>query len=300
MNPYQQNIDIIKGFFKQKIVLLYAILTILPIFSIIFININDLIIVTGNFMGEKILGNVPREFNVAGVVTSCYSLFIFEILLAVIFLLFYVKSGSDEGSLNVPIKMFRIVSVIEIIIMALISMAMVFVVLVMSLHTLATHSTLVSILVVPLIILAIPAILLTIFSQTLFAETIKVSANSIYLKKTGTKLYGVMNGIMAFACVYIAILLAIYGQSVISMIVPLFALLALSAVKYAAGAVLGIKYATYIEGYSDSSTAKENSEQPEHEEAAEKTSNIIVCKKCGKALTADDYFCNHCGTPVEK
>ena len=114
MNPYQQNIDIVKGFFKRKITLLYAIFTILPIFSIVFLNLDSLYRFADSFSNDSFDSVVGKNTNLLGTISSVYILFIFQVFLAVVFLLFFVKSDSEKSTLNVPIKMFRIVSIIEI------------------------------------------------------------------------------------------------------------------------------------------------------------------------------------------
>ncbi len=296
MNPYQQNIEIIKGFFQRKIILFYAIVTIIPIFSLVFIDVNDLMNAVGGINGVSFLNNVPQNTNVAGTFASMYFMFIFEILLAVAFLLFFVKAGSEESSLKAPIGIFRVVSIISLVIVSLIALGMVYVVLFASLY-LMVNSPAFAIFAVPCMFITIPLLIFQVFAQTLFAGNIKESANSIYLKKNGAKLYGIANIIVAVICVYVTVIITSFGMYNIVVFAPLIAFFGLSAVKYVFGAVVGIKYAKYIEGFSDSATTRENEAKPDKIDISP---DIIICKKCGKPLTKDDYFCNHCGTPVEK
>ncbi len=293
MNPYQQNIDILKKFFMRKLIIFFAFFTLLPVFSIIFININGLIDNLERRIDVSALSESGNQTNMVGTVSSLYILFIFEILLAVAFLLFFVKSSSEDSSLKVPIGIFRVVSVIELIITALTLLGMIFIVLLTSLYLLANYFSF-ALLVVPCMFIAIPLIFFQIFAQNIFAGNIKESANSIYLKNKGAKLYGITSIIMAALCAYIAVLLAVFGFSEILLFAPLIAFFGLSVIKYILGAAVGLKYAKYIGAFSDSSTSRES------EESSSDKSNIIVCRTCGKALTAEDYFCNHCGTPVEK
>ena len=301
MNPYQQNIDIVKGFFKRKIILLYAIFTILPIISLIFIDANSIINTVGEMADSDLITNMPQHINPAQSITSLYCVFVIDILLAVVFLLFFVKSGSEEGSLKAPVGIFRVVSIIELVITALISLASVIAVMFASLYIMANYSAFVSILTVPFMFAAIPVFLLLIISQAVFSGNIKESVNSIYLKKKGAKLFGVMNMITAAFFVYFAVMIISLGfyydseDSFNLSFAPFIAFLALTVIKYIFGAVAGLKYSSYIKAFSDSSTARESRELPE-ENAAE----FIVCKKCGKPLKPDDYFCNNCGTSLEK
>lgn len=293
MNPYQQNVDIIKGFFKRKLILFFSISIILPIFSIIFINLNDIVYIFNHSIEVNdggILSSFTKSTDLSGSFSLIYILFVFQILLAVVFLLFFVKSGSEDSSLKAPIGIFRVVSIIELIITAIILIGMVFAVLFSSLYIMATFPIMISILTVPFMFAAIPVMMLLVVSQALFADSIKDSVNTIYLKRKGTKLYGVTNCIMAVLCVYMAVMLAVFNSSLI----PVTIFLGLIAVKFIFGSLVGLKYAKYIEGFSDSPTVKAE------DKPAEESPNIIVCKKCGKPLTPDDYFCNHCGTPVEK
>lgn len=301
MNPYQQNIDIIKGFFKRKIVLLYAIFTILPIFSIVFIDANSLINTISEATGSNIITNASQTMSPAQTLMSLYSVFVIDILLAVVFLLFFVKSGSKESSLNAPIGIFRVVSVIELVITVLIALASVLAVMFASLHIMSSYSPVVSILSVPFMFAAIPVFLLLIVSQTVFSGNIKESVNSIYLKKNGAKLFGIMNFITAAFCLYFIAIIIIFINSYDSensfnyAFTPVAVFADLTVVKFVFGGILGIKYAKYIEDFSDSSTARETNVE---EEAP--ASDVIVCKNCGNPLKPEDYFCNHCGTPVEK
>ena len=293
MSPYQQNIDIIKGFFKRKLILFYAILTILPIFSIVFINLNDLFVDLNKYISASKLSEIGNQTKLVGTISTVYILFIFEILLAIVFLLFFVKSGSEESSLKAPISMFRVVSIISLVIVSLISLGMVYVVLFTSLY-LMVNSPAFAIFAVPCMFITIPVLILQAFAQCKFAGNIKESANSIYLKKNGAKLYGVTSIIVAVICLYLTVLISIFGFAEISTVAPLIAFFGLNAIKYVFGAVVGIKYAKYIEGFSDSSTAREGGYPIEEEY------DTIVCKTCGKPLKDEDYFCNHCGTPVDK
>ena len=298
MNPYQQNIDIIKDFFKRKLILFFAIFTILPIFSFVFIDASDLINTMGNLGGDLSLSN---RTTLSSAIGSIYFLFIFEVLLAVVFLLFFVKSDSDNGTLKAPIGIFKVVSVIEFVFTILGSLATVLAALPISLYILAKFSILTSILIVPFMFLSIPAVILLILSQVLFADSVKESVNSIYLERKGTKLFGIMNIIAAVFCIYCAVLWAVFMNSYDSEMSyvfatdPLIIFLVLTAVKYIFGALVGLKYTNYIKEFSNSSTSRETKEKTYEEEPS-----IIFCKKCGKALTPDDYFCNHCGTPVDK
>ncbi len=299
MNPYQQNIDIIKAFFKRKVVLFYAFLTILPIFSILFIKTDVLIDTVKNISDNQfLLRDIGKSVNLAGILSSSYVYFIFEILIAVVFLLFFVKAENKDTSLKAPVNMFRIISVIELIVTLFISLAMVLIAFVFSIYSLANLSTLTSLMFIPFMFAAVICVLVDLFFQTLFAVSIKDSVNSIYLKKTGAKPYGIMNAIMAALFVYFAVLIALHGLSRTPDVIPLIIFLCLTAAKYALGSAVGLKYAKYIEGFSDSSTAREITEQSG--ESGEDQPEIIICKKCGKVLSSDDYFCNHCGTPVEK
>lgn len=295
MNPYQQNIDIIKGFFKRKIVLLYAILTILPVFSIIFINIKSVFDYVDKNGYNKLLEDIPQNGDMVNSTASVYILFIFDILISVAFLLFFVKAGSKDSSLKAPIGIFRVVSIIQFVITAFVSVGMVFIVLITALFTIAHCTVMTSLLTVPFLFILIPAVFLQVLFQTVFAGNIKESVNSIYLKKRGAKLYGILNLVMAVLCAYVAVIIAIFCVSDILIFIPVICFFGLSALKYLAGAAVGIKFSDYIENFSDGSTSK----NPETEKDDEDF-KIIVCKKCGKPLTSDDYFCNHCGTPVEK
>ena len=144
-------------------------------------------------------------------------------------------------------------------------------------------------------IIIVAIILLLVFGQLKFAGNINESVNTIYLKNSGAKFYGFVNIIMTILCFFCTVLISVYSMSDFWTFVPLIGFFGLSVIKYVFGAVFGLKYSKYIRDFSDSYKTKELNANFE-----ESTSDIIVCKTCGKPLKHDDYFCNHCGTPVKK
>ena len=285
-SPYQQNIDIIKGFFKKPIVLILSIFTFLSV----------VVHFAGQFAINPVIiskqlqqFNVPADYaNVEYTATiNPLSINIFTILSAIIFLLFYVLSKNETNNLSVPSMMFKVISIITLV-LSVLSVLLIFgFVLVFGLFLGAFSRTdsgfspevftlvvfVASIVLLPFCVLLI----LNAVSQLLFANSVRNSLNSIYLKKSGAVFYGIICFIFTaitialyiFAAVYLLHLSSQYSAVNFSLPHILF-LFVQCAVDIATGIVTGIlaiKYAVYIKNISQkyrisTDAPPENEQQP--------------------------------------
>ncbi len=302
-NPYQENINMVKAFFRKPIILVYAIISALPLIAAFFINYNSIAASLGANFGELIQNADNGSF---------YSILlvpVFQIAFGVAMLYFYVHSRSEEKNLNLPSKLYRILSMIWLIGTALVSIAMILAVSLLVLYSLEKFTPDVNVVLLPALSASIPVVLLTAIGQAAFAGSVKESCSTIYLKRRGAGLFAVMSVISAVLETYIIISAAYYiGTNLIglnSLMVPAYIFAALSVVRHIFGAVIAFSYNSYIKKLALDFVTEPESEEPEaavpeNGQNAPGAEQIIICKKCGKQLTADDYFCNHCGTPVEK
>lgn len=285
-SPYQQNINIIKDFFKRPIVLVLSILTFLSVAlhfaGQFFINpisytklLHDLNVPVDSANVEVSSGINPLSINILTVFS------------AVIFLLFYVLSKKENNNLSVPSMMFKVISIITLVLSSLCVILIFGFVLVFGLFFGAfsrTDSASTAGVVTAIIflgtIVAVPLCALLVLnsvSQLLFANSIHKSLNSIYLKKTGAVFYGVICFIFTAISIAFYLFAAVYlihlssQHSAITALLPnIIILSAQCAVGIAEGIVTGllaIKYAVYIKNisqkYKIQVDAPQNSEQPQ-------------------------------------
>lgn len=195
INPYSRNTEVLSRFFSRPLILLIAIVfaiavlsqTIYAFFQFETYNIND---------------------------TSGYSLFplsvsVLDILPTIAFFLFYFKSKSKKPNLSykAPIVLIKIYSIVGIV---LISIAALFLILAVTLINSATAAVnseifkffgdIFNILIIMFFFALIPVfavgLLYFIAMLTLFGSVNK-SANSIYLRKSGSVFFAIMAIILA-------------------------------------------------------------------------------------------------------
>ena len=285
-SPYQQNIDIIKNYFKRPIVLALSILTFLSI-ALHF---------AGQFFINPIsYANLMKELNIpvdsANIDVSSgfnpLSINILTVFSAIIFLLFYVLSKNETNNLSVPSMMFKVISIITLVLSVLSVLFIFGFVLIFSLFLGAFSRTdsgfspevftlvvfVASIVLLPFCVLLI----LNAVSHLLLANSVRNSLNSIYLKKSGAVFYGIICFIFTaltialyiFAAVYLLHLSSQYSAVNFSLPHILF-LFVQCAVDIATGIVTGIlaiKYAVYIKNISQkyrisTDVPPENEQQP--------------------------------------
>lgn len=267
ISPYQQNIDIIKGFFRRPIVLVLAIAS----FTCIAYNIVvSFLNVFGNF-GEQavdyLLNNLPANANIPDnlVVTSGGSggsIDIMGTLFAVSFLLFFLLSKRQENKLSVPSVMFKVISIVSVVGAGIIAG---FVLLLFALIAVITPvinelfgPNMGSFMTCLYIYLGIYMVVFLVYaiSQLVFSLSIRKSLTSIYLKGTGAMFFGVMSFVNAAASIAGSIMafiglantgfITLNGAQVVCMIISAV----LSTAQSVITGIMAIQYANYIKGIS--------------------------------------------------
>lgn len=261
-NPYQQNVDIIKSFFKKPFILATTIITFAASALFFFSGISSFIDMV-SIMDRK----TTLLFGVAEIV-----LFIFSVVVSVFWFLFYKASRNDSFN-SKPIKAVNglwICSIISLSVVGIISLITT-AVCVLSLFdaytmTEATFTTVgysgicssikqwQKIITFVVVLIMIPLITMVCYtiSNFLYIRSIKTSMTSIFLKRTGASAYGVFNIISAiapfsafFISLYLLISSEISNYSFITAALSSVSMLC-SAVDFILTAVVAIKFSGYI------------------------------------------------------
>lgn len=299
-SPYQQNINIMKGFFRKPIVLTLSIFTFLTVVFQVTVSIINPFITIANSYLDSYLGNIgASNINVKQTASPGISLFssvsfssIITILFAVAFLLLYLQSKQEKANLSAPSTIFKVISIINLIIVALLTLISAAVTAILFIIATAMNAepkfaggstvesmfTLGIVLCLTLIPICI-MLLLESIGQLLFANSIKSSLTSIYLKRKGAVLYGVTEILIAAYTIakgiFIIIFILIYNSQYTAIIEPLPITLIIMQMLFTAAAsvimgVLAFKYSSYIKKISqkfrieipDEPAKIENNEQP--------------------------------------
>ncbi len=275
-SPYQQNIDIIRGFFMKPIVLLATIFSILTLSLSFFTGLsNNLIAVNST--------NQINSITSGG--TSLLSL-TFSMITAIFWIMLYKSSKSDkhQHKATTAVKGLYVCSVIALIMTILITFTVILggVISLYFIYTVGKISFLLDInpnftslfskfnglslvaMTTVLVILIIAVIFLFLYSLTnlLFINSVKKSMTSIFLKKTGATAYGVLNIIFAVFGI-ISLITNLYSTLIItkgfSLTIP-YILSTLSILCFSVGClltgILAIQYSGYINKYINGQTFK--------------------------------------------
>ena len=306
MNPYQQNLNIMKSFFRKPIVLVYAIVT---LSSVVTTMISGFVLIRADVsahLSQFIMGitqNILSELNVnvdldtiatASRSSSSYSLNIdlLTVLIGLAFVFFYTKSKSANpmATLKAPTVMFRIYAIFTFV-CSIIAV------------TFGMIGVCVSVIFIPsfawLLAITVPSfvyLLLYGISIFLFSGSIKNNQRSIYLSNRGAAFFGIMSiiGAVVSLCSSAATSVIFINSGVDTVAVVLMNVLGI--VPVASSVILGIialSYSSYIKKLSEGFVY-------DPVEQAEQTEQPLFCGNCGQQLNPDDYFCNHCGTPVKR
>ena len=328
-NVYQQNTNIIKGFFRKPIVLINAIV----IFATIVANLVFGVLAASRIPMGQIINDIlmstdtpytvnPNSYNVN------VNIPIMSVLIAVAFLLFYLFSRNPNRGLNGPATLFQVLSVIQLVIACLVGALCVILIFLFLAMSFSPNGQIMLIFV--LLLAAIVALLLTeTISRFMFANSIKKSLNGIYLFRNGAKTFAVMQFITVGFSVLSAIGILAFGSTVSPQFYSYYnytidsSLWYFSAINVLVGmlsplfmGILAIQYDSYIKKMTQSFAppVQPTPFQPVYQEPAPTTSpydpqhiaehepqpHATFCSNCGKQLNPDDYFCNQCGTPVQK
>lgn len=276
VSPYQQNIDILKNFFRKPIILAYAIV------SAVVSLISFLSVVLTASNNANSLSYFNAYINNGGIKTT-YGLtvpasvigLIFSVITIVCWIMVYVnsKNSNPAKSPSAPVTVlwvFAIISLVVSCIAAAICLCVMVILLIAlavgqntynSYDTYGYYSSSVAIgvaaIIFVLIFLAIALFFLLFYTITnvMFLSSVRKSLNSIYLKKNGAMAYGVLNIIFAvfsiifafFALMFYFVSLSSYSTAYLSgNILSASLSLTLSFVIYLMQGIIAISYANYI------------------------------------------------------
>lgn len=302
-NPYQGNLDLIKDFFKKPLILVFVIAS---FFSWAFDSVvealgaKSLVSLEAFKWGRDLIieAQDKADFKFADISSaepssSSFSMDVVGILIPLAFLLFYIfsKSSDRTKTLTAPSILFEISAIFSIVAASVVLVTVVLVIVLLAIFAPAY------LWLAPIAAAASAFLFLYALGQKKFSKSIKKSMNSIYLLNKGAMFFGVMCFVSAVIelamCSGEAFLFTKYPEDVFS-----FVMLSVnSAVKIAQAVLLGIIAVVFSNYISRVSTdlVLEGASEPQPE-----TNQPLTCKKCGKPLGEDDYFCNNCGTTVEK
>ncbi len=217
-NPYQQNIDILKEFFRKPIIPVFAILSFVNIVLQLCIGIinpySSAVKRAAEFFVQQ-QQNSPANVSISNF--PSVNINILAILIAVAFLLFYIFSKNKDNNLSVPSTMYKVVSIIQLVISCIVTALIIGALslfgtmgLVLSPYQDATESTrnagaILSMFSVTLLAIVIPIlafVVLSAIARLLFANSIKKSLTSIYLYKKGAMFFGILHFIVVAATVF--------------------------------------------------------------------------------------------------
>ncbi len=271
-NPYQQNIDILKDFFRKPIILVFAILSFVNIVLQLCIGfINPYGSAVKRAAEYFVQNDGPANVDISSF--PSVNINIIGILIAVAFLLFYIFSKNKDNNLSVPSKMYKVVSIIQLVISCIVAALIIgalslFAVMGFSLLSLrnATESvsgaeTLIPIISSLSLAIVVPVfvfLILSAIARLLFANSIEKSLTSIYLRRKGAMFFAILHFIVVAATVFSVLgflILYLTQQHMFFAFSPLqIALLLLqfglaAAIDLTAG-LIAVKYSVYIKNIS--------------------------------------------------
>lgn len=293
---YQQNIDIVKGFFRKPIVLIVGILTIV---ASLFQSLADYFmassientlstILNGLFTELQMFGDNTVAVGVE--VDAGFSLDIFAIAMGIAFILLFAHGRSSKNYIRGSAKYFKVLATIEYVlafILAVCCVLMAIMVFFISIPTYAKY-------LLACVFLIVGAyVFICNFNKLRFAKSICNSMDSIYLEKKGATAFAVLSFInSAFSFAVFDFLLFTYSDNVGFYLYPIA-----YAFKTALFLILGIfalTYSRYIEGIKKGTVP-----MPVKAEAKEPVKQVEnICSNCGTAFTDEDIFCHVCGNKL--
>ena len=321
MNPYQQNQNIMKGFFKKPVILVFAIVSFVSVVTSMlsgyFIAKSHVLDTLFNQYADKIqdfLDQLSNNFHIETISLSSnkpdfsfsFQIDLMTVLIGLAFLFFFIKSRSTNpvSTLKAPTIMFRVYAMI-LFICSIVSASL-------GLLTVAASAAL-----VPstawLLLCVIPGLayfLVYGIAIFLFSGSVKNNQKSIYLSNRGASFFGIMsliNALLSLASLVAeSILFLNTGEN--SLYIIMFT--AMGLVPVALSVIMGViafSYSSYIKKlsrgyvYDPEEQPADNFEYPEqNDDNNDNAQKPRFCRKCGQQLNPDDYFCNHCGTAVNK
>lgn len=301
---YQQNIDIIKSFFRKPVVLVAGILTLVATLcqSVVSYIMAPTVV---QYWSQHVI-DLYSQFSflieeyedvisVGFSSEQSFSLDLFTIALGIAFILLFAHGRSNSNNIQGSAKYFKVLATIEYIISFVVVVFAILIVII----TIASDFPVEYKINISMIVIAIGAfIFLAGFSKLRFSKAICNSMNSIYLDKTGSILFAVISFVKAMvSLVVLALLLslAVVGSVIADgfdvpwlFTYPLVALL--TGVFNLFYGILASKYNRYICGVTNGTIEMPADKEDEKEK---------ICIVCGSPLTEEDVFCSVCGNKVE-
>ena len=298
---YQQNIDIIKGFFRKPIVLIVGIFTIVA--SIVnsvaeYISAFDFTDILNSFSGSDIrssfnIGGKAVYFSFKSDAPDIFSLDFLTIALGLSFILLFAFGRSKGNAIQGGVTFFKVMSHIYYVLYFIIAVAAVLMVIFTFAFSVDNITKL--ILIVSFLVIGLFVFLLG-YSQLQFAKSAKESMNSIYLSNSGAKLHGIIRiigavAVSAVSAVALCFILSLGGFNSPLAVVGSVASAVLLIVNNILWAVVALKYHSYINGVTSGKIELSVDVVKEEKE--------MICSNCGNTLTDEDVFCAVCGNKVQ-
>ena len=259
-NPFQQNIDIIKGFFRRPITLVVAILAFASLLSKFLINcfvpLNELARgFSESFLDEQAHNTLVNSGSYPPAATAPIN--VTGILLAVSILLFYILSNKNENELSAPSIIFKVISIISLVVVffliALFGSIGGFLCVVDNTKVYGY----IILFALGILALVIAYALVSAISQVVFANSIRKSLTSIYLKRNGATLFGITCFISAGIDLAVIILINLILNNIFNFYltgaqIALFAISSAISVAFNISfGILALKYSAYIKDLSE-------------------------------------------------
>lgn len=307
---YQQNVDIIKGFFRKPIVLVTGILTIVVSVAISVLKylatfdfadvLNSLFEEYGNVLLDPNSDIIAVGFD-STIKEKVFSLDFFTIAFGVAFILLFAFGRSKSNNIQGGVTFYKVLATIEYVVYFILAVCLILV----GIFLFTTELSVIAKLIFMIISLVAGVFVFVLgYSQLRFAKSVKESMNSIYLSSTGAKMFGVAQIISAGAILLyiigIGCLNFLWGgirPAVLVLSVTPAVLLFVNDLIYG---IMALKYDKYIDAIC---TGKINMPVAENFEKTEIVQEVpqdnSVCGNCGNPVTEEDVFCHICGNKVK-
>ena len=287
---YQQNIDIIKGFFRKPIVLIAGIVTILStIFSSVagYLSFKEFSLTLNSFLTcySDVFSADNEKYAVWVSFPNVFTLDIFAALTGLAFILLFAHGRSKGNSINSSVKFYKILANIQYILSVL--FAVVCVLVIVATFVLNLDFTVKLIISICVAVFGILSFMYS-FSKLRFAKSVKDSMNSIYLYKSWANAFGIFSLVMLTCDVAVFVLAVIFNAPTITL-----AAISVSLIPALLTAVIAFMYDSYISADEKGNIKLPESEKPKFAEPEE-----FLCKNCGTPYTEEDIFCHVCGNKL--
>ena len=303
---YQQNIDIIKGFFSRPILLVTGILTIvislvtsvLQYFATL--GFDDVLDAVFDNFSEVLIDPNSNIIGIGFQITineKTFSLDLLAIAFGVCFILLFAFGRSKNNNIQGGATFYRVLANIEYVVYFILAICLVLV----GIFLFTTElRTIIKLLFTIFSLVAGFFLYILGYSHLKFAKSIKESMNSIYLSASGAKLFGVVKIIFsAITLIYgvtVGVFVFLWAGRLTSSVLISLSPVVLLFVKDLVYGIFALKYNKYIK---DVTAGKINLPVAEKEEVVQEVpQGNCVCNNCGNPVAEEDVFCHICGNKV--